>query len=562
MRKTWIIVFMVAAVANVNAEVVCTRDYGGHLVIGECWWLEDGEYYKLTDISTLEWQGGLDGGWVFNISETETPYGFKIKPYLLFGSAYYDLPTVKLAYPLLELSQLVKGDNDFFKWDFNVSFGIVPPPLDVALVLDDSWGLTWADVELTGDYSVKIKDVILNYNGMAGDGRKLTLYNKTVFIVRNITSWDFDPTITLYDNITDVLDDSFTNEISADENYGNITTLQLNRNYGSYNKISYIKFNLSQLSEATSINEAWLELYISGESMEEGEYVNATLYLINQSNDWTEMGITYNNAPTEGRIDCGGYGSIRIADGDADIYYNASATACLSLALIDLNYENITLELLPIYAESNQVNDPGYVRSMDWETTTQRPKLYVDYEVAGGDYITITYSAPADLAEIANGTRLQYNFTVANETQTPDDIQLWANVSGTWQPVNTSDASEGLNQLDYMFEDWGTYLWGGRVNSTTAVVNWTTTNRTIYVTTTTLAALPCRAVLDGDWVCDTGGECIVTQDLVKTAGDLYVSNTTTLIFDGGNLTMAGDGAVYLNDSSQIWFRDGVIPQWS
>jgi len=39
---------------------------------------------------------------------------------------------VKQAYPNLQFSQLVKDDQDFFKWDLNVSWGVTPPPVDIA----------------------------------------------------------------------------------------------------------------------------------------------------------------------------------------------------------------------------------------------------------------------------------------------------------------------------------------------------------------------------------------------------------------------------------------------
>lgn len=101
------------------------------------------------------------------------------------------------------------------------------------------------------------------------------------------------------------------------------------------------------------------------------------------------------------------------------------------------------------------------------------------------DYLTITFSAPAHATSIANNTRLQYNFTVANNTKTPVDIQLWGNTTGTWQALNTTTATTGLNQIAYTWPDVGTYIWGGRVNASDGTVNWTTSNRTIYVVTTT-----------------------------------------------------------------------------
>jgi hyaluronate lyase len=92
----------------------------------------------------------------------------------------------------------------------------------------------------------------------------------------------------------DVADSYVRNGSYASTNFGSQTDILVKNDITSYDRVAYLKFDLSTVSAA--ITKATLYLTVTSEG-EKG--IQDSAYLV-PDNTWTESGITWNNAPSLG----------------------------------------------------------------------------------------------------------------------------------------------------------------------------------------------------------------------------------------------------------------------
>lgn len=402
MKHTLLVLLLL--LPTVAGEVTCTRDYGGRLVLGECWYLDNGEYKELKDVAGFQWVGGVDGGFLLNASGISEPFTVTLKPYVVSVSGnVYSVGDIKAMHPNVKLKNYIHKTRDY-KWGINLT-DIPQASADniryIAFVLEDSNGITWGDVELQPQRQrLILKDVTVSYQDIIESGMTVTLYNKTTVLIGNITGETdlyLDPTVTLNAADTENLDDTWVYEGASSTNYGSDADLEFHRNYGSTDRHAAIRWNLSVLSGASAINEALLESTMNGETYEAGEYANITVQILFNNHTWDESTMTYANQPSGGVIG-GVCGYMYWEDGDAvGTKKNITVTDCISRGVITEGYENVSLWFATQYSMSNHNNDPLSLGSKEDGTEADRPKLYIDYDT-GVDptNLTIDFSAPAN----------------------------------------------------------------------------------------------------------------------------------------------------------------------
>jgi hypothetical protein len=133
-------------------------------------------------------------------------------------------------------------------------------------------------------------------------------------------------------------DDTYVDSSNPSSNYGGQGYLII-ENYQllgtSYECIVWLKFNLSSVPSGASIDEATLQLFTTVVD----ETFNVTAYYCSD-NDWTELGITWNNYPRIGFIPVDS-----VLAKTQDQWYNWSVLGAVKYAQVDNSLAAVTIVL-------------------------------------------------------------------------------------------------------------------------------------------------------------------------------------------------------------------------
>jgi hypothetical protein len=163
--------------------------------------------------------------------------------------------------------------------------------------------------------------------------------------------------------------DSYVSSSSTSSNYGTASELLVDRSYQQ----SYLKFDLSSLPLGATIDEARLTL-TAYTGFAHGGNGNVYTYLVSDDS-WTEMGITYSNAPSYDPTALGSW-FLWYNYNDYTVYEGTFSTDDLRIAVED---ENDTDQFISLRLACS-----GYrtnYRTRDYSVDSERPQLEVTYVV-------------------------------------------------------------------------------------------------------------------------------------------------------------------------------------
>jgi len=171
---------------------------------------EDGDWVTLPEVSTVTW---VDGA--FRIAYRN--YWVDIEPLVVYNGNLKTVADIQQAFPNINVVDYATPMR--FNHKFAINFTNVPQNLMdnvdyFVFNLKGASGLTWADVEKTGEQSLVIKDKIeISYRDLIDSGYTLNLINKTTLLIGNISEnlvdgvLSLDPTIQLKDENSENLND-------------------------------------------------------------------------------------------------------------------------------------------------------------------------------------------------------------------------------------------------------------------------------------------------------------------------------------------------------------------
>ena len=137
-------------------------------------------------------------------------------------------------------------------------------------------------------------------------------------------------TITIYPS-----DDTYVYAYDANGNYGSSSTLQVGRYNGDdqYERIAYLKFNLSSIPDGAVIVSATLKLYDSSTAS-----INIKVYRVTE--DWSESDINWNNKPSFDES----YAYASVNSGGSGSWFEADITELVE-EWLDGTYDNYGVAL-------------------------------------------------------------------------------------------------------------------------------------------------------------------------------------------------------------------------
>ena len=374
---------------NVDAETTCTRDYGGKIVLGECWYVKDGSYYKLAQLSDFTWEGGYEGYFLLDAYDLDEPFMIKIKPYFRIAGNTYTPADIHNTYPNYDMSEIINTvDNHKFGLNITQIPTVIQNNLEyVVFHLEDVYGVNWDDVELLGNGRIRLKDLILDYNDLKEEGYTINLYNKTTLLIGNVSGREtlfLDPIISFTTPNTQNLDDSEMWQIYPTNNYGTYEQMDL-QIPGSYQDEGIIKFNITALPGGQDVLEANLSV-LCYEYFEVDEVGNLSVRGINNTYVWNEGSITWNSRPTTQLTPV--LDSKLIGDGESTfIRHTLDVTSIIQEGYIN-SWENVSL-YLSLYNSANldsDTEDALRCYTKEYGNSAWRPILSISYsEAVGGD---------------------------------------------------------------------------------------------------------------------------------------------------------------------------------
>jgi hypothetical protein len=286
---------------------------------------------------------------------------------------------------------------------------------------------------------------------------------------------------------------------SANTNYGTNTALFLTRGT-SYKGRIYIRFNLTSVPAGVYFTNATLKLYQYSEAFTTGQSETVTAYYfnnlsvnppmeINGARPWNETNVTYNSQPTTvaGQT-VQSLSSLLYSDGEINLWRNFNVIAAIGNVTAASN-KTVTFMLRTGEAASasNQLNH----YSKEYTTSSLTPVLEIGYNSATTTtlaYPHVIINSPANQTKLALGAAHEFNATLYNSSTTKFDcLQLYANLSSSWQAVNITctpaySLTGALNALAYNFPVDGSYLWTFRGNLTNSTEVWSETgNQTVNI---------------------------------------------------------------------------------
>lgn len=250
---------------------------------------------------------------------------------------------------------------------------------------------------------------------------------------------EIDPTVTIQPGETNVVDAYVTNE-ETNRNFGADGYIFFGRSDYGYIYRSLLKFDVSSIPSNAIVTYAGLDLYQNGNIQ---QYAN-TFAAYNITQDWDELGVTWNNQPN---YDPATESGAQTYDGTTVGWRTFTITNIVA-AWVNGTKPNYGVMLKA--TNENAFGGSSYIASENTSYPQNRPKLVITYNVAptaptvtapnGGEtwnaQHTITWN-PATDAETAQGS-LQYH------------IQLSINNGQSWKDI-VALTSPGATSYTYDF---------------------------------------------------------------------------------------------------------------
>jgi len=230
-------------------------------------------------------------------------------------------------------------------------------------------------------------------------------------------------TITIYPS-----DDTYVCADDATGNYGNSSRLKVGKNNGDdqYEKIAYLKFDLSSIPDGAVIISATLKLYD-----ETSVSINIKVYRV--AEDWSESDINWNNKPsfdesyTYASVNSGGSGS----------WFEADITELVE-EWLNGTYNNYGVALR---APSSNAYDQFY--SKEDSDSSKHPRLVIEYVEPNTVTQTITETQTVTETQMITETQTETQTvtettTIANTTITETTTQTVSETITTTQTINNT----------------------------------------------------------------------------------------------------------------------------
>lgn len=226
-------------------------------------------------------------------------------------------------------------------------------------------------------------------------------------------------TLTLDDNVTETIADSFVRDDYSGSNYGTATYLHISKRI----QRSYFLYNITALPDNASITSAIFSMYYYdayGYGVSIGYY--STVHQLYNTSSWTETGITWSNQPcgtgyTLNNATCNTTYDDRefipekVGDGSTFGYLSWDVTNMTIASFNDPSTYNNLVSFL-IKAESEEAGDDyDWERSFysaEYNDTNYQPKLVIIYEEIPPTTTTTTTTTISQyvetLTDIGEGT--------------------------------------------------------------------------------------------------------------------------------------------------------------
>ena len=277
-----------------NSRNCATTVYAGTVFTQE----PNGTWYKFSDVSNVKWEPSVDA---FNFSYRN--YWVTLEPFVIYNGNYKTLQDIRNAFPGVNIGDYVEAKK--FNHKFAINFSNVPAGIAkkidyIGFKLQRANGLTWSDVEKTGNYSIVIKNKVeINYRDLIESGYTLNLVNKTYLLIGNISAnynngviW-LDPSISL--RSTSDIEDTRMQSSAATTNYGTSTEIKVYKE-GSPEHRSILKFNIrNNIPPNSNITDCNVSVYNNFLGVV-GPPVNISIYRLLRN--WSESQATWNNYNT------------------------------------------------------------------------------------------------------------------------------------------------------------------------------------------------------------------------------------------------------------------------
>lgn len=229
--------------------------------------------------------------------------------------------------------------------------------------------------------NVKDKDLEINIkNSKESEIVIIDLSDTQDNILNQEIKWgDASTIITIYDNNSINMDDSYIRDRTYhSQNYGSSTYLYI-RNYSTSNMNSLLKFNLSQIPKQSLIEDAKLYLYLYDNGLSTGESYNVSLYRLFSNYSWDEENVDWDNGPNFNNYDNNPSDNIRFLGGvtpEEFISWNITSIARLKNA-------NASFYLVATSNVNGDSGDDLQFFSKEGLNVSRRPYINVTYLLKG-----------------------------------------------------------------------------------------------------------------------------------------------------------------------------------
>lgn len=476
-----------------------------------------------------------------------------------------------------KIEDYVTGKECFIEMEYNkISPNVVQPVINITKSRGFWYFTTDSKTEVNSmayklncnDFDLKFEDdslkigeeMKIDFKQARNKQNITTVYNpkdkKLEFSIENGKTGKLDmidPIVTLQDADTENLKDSYVNNCSQGNNYGNDDELKVGTGSGFCNAGFYITFNLTSLYslEIYEITSARLTQYRGGYTS------NPQASVHHVYNDWkrgngagysTETQLTWANQPCGANFSNSTNCNLTAED-SGYIIADPKSFNVTNMLKRDYGSNNNSLT---IYERDNGdgIDDRQQVWSKEYAVTSERPSLSITYTL----YIIVDQPTPSQT--FTDYSSVQFNISTAGDMT----LCYWSNNSGA---INYSMGS--INTTYFSNTTSGSFLGNGNYNvvfycNQSEDGTWRTSDSvsfTINVNTYTNLTLPKNNSwsnsLTNNFVCNSS-----TSGGNLNNVTLYIWNSTSTINNTVNKSISGTfnsstlTAILPRDDSYIW----------